>query len=129
MWWVVNSTPLPFFPGKKNRPILQEVEWVPGAVWKGVENTRTPTCIWSADRSGDSESLYRLRCSRKVPKRRNISTEFQFQSTQHISLNGYLCANSFDVPDLKRFCKERIVALFLLCFTVLIMPSLFRINW
>jgi hypothetical protein len=41
-------------------PILQEVGWAPGPVWKGVENL-IPTGIRSTDRTARRASLYRLR--------------------------------------------------------------------
>ena len=37
-------------------PIVQEVGWVLGPVWTGVENL-TPTGIWSPDHPARNESL------------------------------------------------------------------------
>ena len=55
-------TPRPLFTsGKDAVPIVQEVGWAPGSVWKGVGNL-VPTGIRSPDRPTRSQSLYRLRC-------------------------------------------------------------------
>jgi len=60
-WWRVSVKPRPLFtPGKDPIPIVQEVGWAPGLVWKGVENL-APTGIRSPDRPVRSQSLCRLR--------------------------------------------------------------------
>ena len=57
--WVVSSTPQPHFTlGKDPVPILQEVGWAPGPVWKGGK-TR-PHRDSTPDRPGRSQSLYWL---------------------------------------------------------------------
>jgi hypothetical protein len=60
MGWVVNATPWPLYPRKRDPvPILYEVEWAPGPVWTGAENL-APTGIRSPDRPASSELLCRL---------------------------------------------------------------------
>jgi len=54
--WVVNSTPRPHFtPGKNPIPILQEVGWAPGPVWKGGKSRPNRDSI--PDRPARSQSL------------------------------------------------------------------------
>ena len=55
------STPRPgcFSPGKDSVPILEQVGWAPGPVWRSAENL-APTGIRSPDHLARSESLYRL---------------------------------------------------------------------
>ena len=58
--WGISVTPRPLYsPGKDTVPIIQEVGWVPGPVWKGVENLGH-TGIRSLDSPARSQSLYRL---------------------------------------------------------------------
>ena len=58
-WWVVSSTPRPHFtPGKDPVPILQEVGWVPGPVWKGGKSRLHRDSI--SDRPARNQSLYWL---------------------------------------------------------------------
>ena len=60
MGWVVNATPRPLYPPRKDQvPIVQEAGWAPGPVWTGAENL-APTGIRSPDRPARSESLYLL---------------------------------------------------------------------
>ena len=64
----MSVTPRPLFTtGKDSVPIVQEVGWAPGPVWKGAENVAS-TGIRSPDRPARSYSLYRLRYS--GPQRR-----------------------------------------------------------
>jgi hypothetical protein len=50
MGWVVEATLRPLYHREGNPvPIVQEVGWVPGAVWTGTENL-APTGIRSPDR-------------------------------------------------------------------------------
>jgi len=52
--------PRPLFtPGRDLVPIVQEVGWAPGPVWRGAENL-APTRIRSPDRPAHSQSLYQL---------------------------------------------------------------------
>jgi hypothetical protein len=56
--WGVSVTPRPFFtPGKDPIPIVQEVGWAPGPVWKGGESL-APIGIRSPARPARSQSLY-----------------------------------------------------------------------
>ena len=58
--WVVNSTSRSHFtPEEDPVPILQEVGWAPGPVWRGAENLAS-TGIRSPDGTARSQSLYRL---------------------------------------------------------------------
>ena len=43
MGWVVNATPRPLYPRKRD-PVhtIQEAGWAPGSVWKGAENLAPP---------------------------------------------------------------------------------------
>ena len=57
--WVDSSTPQPHFtPGKDPVPIVQEVGWATGPVWKGVTSRSHRDSI--PDRPARSQSLYRL---------------------------------------------------------------------
>ena len=59
--WVVSSTPRPrFTPRKDPVPILQEVGWTPGPVWKGGKSRPHRDSI--PDRPARSQSLYQLSC-------------------------------------------------------------------
>jgi len=59
--WVVNGTPRPFYPQRRNLvPTVQEAGWASGPVWTGAENL-APTGIRSPDRPNPSQSLYQLR--------------------------------------------------------------------
>ena len=43
MGWVVNATPRPLYRrGREPVPIVQEVGWEPGPVWKGAKNLASP---------------------------------------------------------------------------------------
>jgi hypothetical protein len=40
MGWVVNATPRPLYPRKRDMvPIVQEAGWAPGPFWTGAENS------------------------------------------------------------------------------------------
>ena len=55
MWWVVDATPRPFYPGNSPVPIGREVDWAPGPVGTGVENF-VHAGVRSTDRPARSES-------------------------------------------------------------------------
>ena len=58
---MVDGTTRPLYPREGDpAPIVQEVGWAPGAVWKGAENL-APTRIRSQDRPGLSKQLNRQR--------------------------------------------------------------------
>ena len=59
--WGFSVTPWPLFtPWRYPVPIVQEVGWAPGPVWRGAKNL-APTGIRSPDPPARSQSLYRLR--------------------------------------------------------------------
>ena len=58
MWWVVNSTLRPFYPGNNPAPIGQEADWAPGSACTGEENLVT-TGVRSTDLPARSESNFK----------------------------------------------------------------------
>jgi hypothetical protein len=58
--WVVNTTPLPVYPGKHPVPLVQEAGWAPWPLSTCVKNLAS-TGIRSPDSPARSETLYRLR--------------------------------------------------------------------
>jgi hypothetical protein len=59
--WVLSATPRPLYPlGREKMPIIYEIGWAPGQVWRGAENLAS-TRIRSSDRPVGSKSIYRLR--------------------------------------------------------------------
>ena len=57
--WVVSNTPRPHFtPGKESVPILQEVGWAPGPVWKGGKSLPHRDSI--PYRPARNQSLHRM---------------------------------------------------------------------
>ena len=57
---MVNARLQPLYPRERDRvPVVKEVRWAPGPVWKGAENLAR-IGIGDPDRPGRSESLYGL---------------------------------------------------------------------
>ena len=58
--WVIISSPRPLYPLEGvSAPIVQEAEWIPGTVWKGVEERKSLAHIGfrTPNLSGRSDSL------------------------------------------------------------------------
>jgi len=54
--WVVNATPRPLYPRKRDAvPTIQEAEWAPGPFSTSVKNLAPPTGIRSPDRPARSD--------------------------------------------------------------------------
>jgi hypothetical protein len=77
MGYVVNATPQPLYPRKRDLvPMVHGTWWAPGPVWTDVENF-DPTGTRSPDRPTRSKSIYRLRYPGPVVNVKQAATEEQ----------------------------------------------------
>jgi hypothetical protein len=75
-WWVVSSTTLPLLPSERQIvPIVNEVWWASGLVWKDLEQRKflAHAGVWTADLPARSYTVYIFPASRLPRNEKNAT--------------------------------------------------------